>query len=896
MRTLIALGTASALALALAAPAGALIRPLTGEDRIHAPLVDAREGRAQVPAQVRRARQAMLEALGPQGFLSVDRVSGGVRFMGRSDGYLSGPAAGGARAVALRWVRDHLDVLGLEPADLDGLRVASRYRAPNGVTRLIFQQRFRGVPAFDNALRVNVARDGRIVNVGGAARSRLRVPSIAPRLGAAAALRAAATGVGAAGAPPLRVVRGARGPRRETLYAGRHRAALTIVSTGARSARLAWRVWFEESSTAVWDVLVDARDGRLLRRAPKVKWANGLVYDFYPGAPHGGEARTVDFSRWLTRPDALRGNNTHVYNDAFNHEECHHVPGTEGCTSDDEDPTQADGDLVLPSEEIRPQGVVSGDWLYPYTPVPSPAGFCPPAGCTWNHLVNGSWVPNREQDGTQIFFFVNAFHDHLAAPPISFTEEAGNFQFENPSGKGHGNDGVFASAMDGAAVVAGRPIPLINSDNANMLTRPDGQAPRMQMYLFEPLVVGDVLPYPFSDVSSGSDGTVVYHEYTHGLTNRLIVDAEGFGALDAAQSGAMGEAWSDWYAMDFLMKQGFLRDTEAPAEVKLGEWVDGGQSLVRTEPVDCTLGASIEACPRKRSNLASEGGGGYTYEHFGRIAGGPQVHADGEIWGQTLMDLRRRLVADHGDAKGTERAEAMVTRAMTLSPDNPSYIDMRNAILQADLVAGKRDHTRIWQTFAPRGMGASAAAVDGDDTAPTAAFDLPPGLPAPDQLAPALTVDTPGEGGAVKVEDARFAGTAMDDAGVTSLTADGRPIALDGSTWSARLEVPRGPSTVTFVARDIEDRTATAVRRVVGDARRPALAVRRPSRRSGRIRVRGRARDDVGIASVTVNGRRARVTRKGAFSAKLRRARGGRVRVVATDRAGRVRRKTVRVG
>ena len=43
---------------------------------------------------------------------------------------------------------------------------------------------------------------------------------------------------------------------------------------------------------------------------------------------------------------------------------------------------------------------------------------------------------NRAQNGTQVYFFVNTFHDHLAAAPIGFTEAAGNFQLVNSSGQG----------------------------------------------------------------------------------------------------------------------------------------------------------------------------------------------------------------------------------------------------------------------------------------------------------------------------------------------------------------------------------------------------------------------------------------------------------------------------
>ena len=95
------------------------------------------------------------------------------------------------------------------------------------------------------------------------------------------------------------------------------------------------------------------------------------------------------------------------------------------------------------------------------------------------------------------------------------------------------------------------------------------------------------------------------------------------------------------------------------------------------------------------------------------------MHADGEIWSQTLWDLR--------DALGSNTVEGIVTRAMELAPSNPSFLDMRNSILQADLVAnGGANHDTIWSTFAHRGMGYFAGAVDGDDAFPVENFALPP--------------------------------------------------------------------------------------------------------------------------------------------------------------------------
>ena len=55
---------------------------------------------------------------------------------------------------------------------------------------------------------------------------------------------------------------------------------------------------------------------------------------------------------------------------------------------------------------------------------------------------------------------------------------------------------------------------------------------------------------------------------------------------------------------------------------------------------------------------------------------------------------------------------------MRLSPPEPSFLDMRNAILQADAAAGGALRTQIWTVFARRGMGFFATTDDSDDVTP----------------------------------------------------------------------------------------------------------------------------------------------------------------------------------
>jgi extracellular elastinolytic metalloproteinase len=240
----------------------------------------------------------------------------------------------------------------------------------------------------------------------------------------------------------------------------------------------------------------------------------------------------------------------------------------------------------------------------------------------------------------------------------------------------------------------------------------------MQLYLFQK---ASYAPGWVSG-NAGDDASIVYHEYTHGLTSRLVTYPSGLAALNTWQSGAMGEAWSDWYAMDLLEADGYQTDTATVGDVKVGRYITGGKGI-RSQPLDCVPSAGGGRCPAG----ASSGGGGYTLGDFTHIARGPEVHADGEIWGQTLWQLRRELIAQLGREEGIRTARRLVTRALQLSPPDPTFLDQRNAILQADTVAHAGDHHELlWTVFAKRGMGFFASTLGGDDLNPTESFATPP--------------------------------------------------------------------------------------------------------------------------------------------------------------------------
>ena len=283
-----------------------------------------------------------------------------------------------------------------------------------------------------------------------------------------------------------------------------------------------------------------------------------------------------------------------------------------------------------------------------------------------------------------MFYFVNNWHDHLLAAPIGFTEAAGNFQQVNHSRQGQGRRRRPAPRPTTAPTPTHGLPDGSHIDNANMATPPDGHAPTMQMYLqHQP---GTTYPDgdPFSPTNVGDEADTVYHEYTHGLSNRLVVDADGRSTLGGVQAGAMGEAWSDWYAMDYLVGQGPPAATRpGTVDVVMFQYDGEGVFLDRTEPIDCTVGADGDALHGRRDRPHAAATPTPT---TARSVGGPEVHADGEIWAQTLWDLR--------DALGSKMSRVAGDPGDGAVADNPSFLDMRNAILLADMAVYGGAHQR----------------------------------------------------------------------------------------------------------------------------------------------------------------------------------------------------------
>jgi extracellular elastinolytic metalloproteinase len=653
------------------------------------PDVDVNDSAAALVAQAQLAAQAQsapatthfLTSAPDTTVLAMDGSTGTVRWQANLAGFLTAASSKKPTQVALGYVRAHAAALGLKPADLSTFHLARDYRDIDGVHHLYFQQRFNGHTVIRNGLTAAVTRHGRLLMVGGSPVHK--------------------SGVGTSSSPtvatPGQALAEARGALPTTSATSNDSASRGLFLT-PRGLRPAWQaVTMSTTDPAV--TVIDSTTGRVLQRQSLVDHESGTdstgkVFRYFPHARRGGRQVTVDFTKrhWLgAHASILSGNNAHAYSDVN------------------------DNNRASPSEEVHPRTKQS--WSYPLTPfhLSFARSFCSnPWPCSWNPDQPFSWQTNRAQNATQVFYYVNNWHDHLQAAPIGFTEEAGNFQQVNHTGHGQGDDAVTTQTDDGADTAHGLPD-AAHIDNANMATPPDGHHPVMQMYLqhmpHQSYPGGD----PFSPTNVGDEADTVYHEYTHGLSNRLVVDVQGRSTLGNVQAGAMGEGWSDWYAMDYLVKTGLAPDRRGVPDVVIFPYDGQGVKLDRTEPMDCKVGEQVHQCPGGAIGRR----GGYTYADYGKVIGFPEVHGDSEIWSQTLWDLRSAL--------GSAKTESLVTRAMELSPYNPSYLDMRNAILLADVAVFQgHDQSKIWSVFAHRGMGFYAGSLSGNDSSPAADTHVPP--------------------------------------------------------------------------------------------------------------------------------------------------------------------------
>lgn len=603
------------------------------------------------------------------------------------------------RDVAKSFVAEHAALFEIDVSELDHARMSRDFGTQhNGARHLTFQQQIGGVDLFGCSLKANVTRRGELVNLSSTMLPRPESDFAVPRvaLRPIEAIRAAALDIGVAMTVDPMPIDAAQGPARKQTWTSTPdfrtdvpiTTELVYFPLSRTEIHPAWSLVLPEKGIGnTYEMMIDATDGSVLRRANELRFFGGtedITMRVYtsdspaPGSPGNATPNGFQFPFVPRSLVTITGASVAAYspngwiNDGVNE--------TLGNNVDAHLDLNSDNNPDLP----RPAGSPYRTFDFPLDTTMAPSTY-------------------RSAAVTQLFYLCNRYHDRLYA--LGFDEAAGNFQTDNFGLGGLGNDAVQADCQDGSG-----------TNNANFGTPADGGAGRMQMFVFTG---------PTPDRDGDLDADIVYHEHTHGLSTRLHNLT-----LNGEQSGGMGEGWSDFV--------GLCLNSEAPDDPN-AVYCTGGHTTLQFAPgfVDnyyfgirrfpyCTdlnknpqTFADIDPAQQSYPPAVPKS------PAIGNQA--DEVHNVGEVWCNTLWEVRANLVTAYGYA-GNELMLQLLVDGMKLSVDNPNFINARDAILQADLMNnGGVNLGYLWAGFAKRGMGNSATSPSGGSstTGVVEAYDVP---------------------------------------------------------------------------------------------------------------------------------------------------------------------------
>ncbi|KZV94461.1 hypothetical protein EXIGLDRAFT_823643 [Exidia glandulosa HHB12029] len=291
---------------------------------------------------------------------------------------------------------------------------------------------------------------------------------------------------------------------------------------------------------------------------------------------------------------------------------------------------------------------------------------------------------------TQLWYTANMVHDLFYH--YGFDEIAGNFQQYNFVRGGKEYDAVIINAQDYGGY-----------NGSTFENNPDGKNPICRIYLWG----AESGTVPYKDGAFQED--IILHELTHGLSERLVGGPADVSCLSGPEAGGLSEGWSDFVAL-------VVRVRETYRDLAIGVWASEKPAGIRNYPY--SLNRTLNPT---------------TYSYLDDTAYSAS-HRVGVVWANTLWGVLRRLIRTHGFSStlfppeyfpnnlyrvdlgvqpvprhGNTLALRLVIDSMKLLPCNPTFLDARNALLQADYhLTGGNNTCDIWRGFAERGMGAKA--------------------------------------------------------------------------------------------------------------------------------------------------------------------------------------------
>ena len=593
--------------------------------------------------------------------------------------------------AARAYIDANRDLLGLTPSGAAALEVVTVAPMGQGSTVLL-RQRFGGLAAaVDGMLSIGI-RNGAVWYVS----SSIARDGTSPEAATLSASDAERIALGDAGLATATILR----------------TELVAVPTADRGTRAAYQVTFganlSGAEPVAYSTYVDARDGGVLVRENLVDSdVDNPEWDVFPNRP------PTDYSSTDTRAHWCFGAGVG----------CDEIVGTAASPLPwDVDPATAtstattsgnnaiavhnwfnNNPFSVGTETATPR--LDRDYTYPYT------NQWFERSCNPDTTFTSPQRNDIDAARANLFAMHNRMHDW--SYHLGFTEALFNLQNDNFALGGVGNDRERGNAQAGG--VTGGPPDFAARDNANQITGADGIAPITNMYLWQPIAGAFYSPC----VDGDFDMSVIAHEYSHAITNRMI--AGPVGGLSSPQG--MSESWSDLLAVEYLFEHGY-----APAGARaftIGEYVTG-------DPDAGIRNYNMSASP-------------LNYSHIDYDFVGLQVHASGEVWSATNADIRSALIQRYGAGNAAvQKSCANGITPVTACPGNRrwiqlvfdsfplmafsqvSMVDSRDALLAADqLRFGGANQDLLWNAFAKRGLGEAASSNGAGDTNPSPSFASP---------------------------------------------------------------------------------------------------------------------------------------------------------------------------
>lgn len=620
------------------------------------------------------------------------------------------------KSIALQLVQKNSVAIGLTPTDVKDGIITGTYVIPGTNIRMVYlQQGYKGLPVY-NQLKVLAFQNGQIVSNAGELLSgmdeRTQFHSGIASVSAPAAVTTALIdrNVNVKETPvslnaPLNGEKfdfGKMGVSSENINA----ELIWLPVPGSKEVKLVWQVFVCPLTTSdYWLVRVDATTNTVIDKLNLTitcNWDPGKhSIEEHVEKNHSNSASTFNYimrkdenNQWQYRPFVVNSATYRVIK--YPAESPQHPGGAHQLHTDPwtwapgnatslgwhydgaiyHDSTR--GNNVWAQEDRDNNNLTFGKAALSTTPQPNLTIDYTPDYTQAPILTS---PPNQQFNTTNLFYWNNLMHD--LSYQYGFTESARNFQNDNQGRGGLGLDYVIADAQDAGG-----------TNNANFATPADGSRPRMQMYLWtfsSPQRDGDV------------DNSVICHEYTHGISNRMT--GTGSGCLSNAEQ--MGEGWSDYYALMATTNWATATPTD-------------GFNIPRPIGLYALNNTALFPVPGNP--------GIRHYPYSTNMAVNPVVYAPiipasahdrGEIWCSALWDMTWNLIQQDGISSnlfnatsvgGNVVAMKLVTEGLRLQPCSPGMISGRDAILRADtLFYGGVHSCAIIRAFARRGMGIGAS-------------------------------------------------------------------------------------------------------------------------------------------------------------------------------------------